>query len=75
MSEDRITAGELREQGWPVPETVPDVASVPRSAVRMKVSSVAADPADPSRAVITLTATLDAPFEWIFIDCVLEPST
>jgi hypothetical protein len=65
---DRITAGELRALGVPVPESVPDVAGVPRNSThvemgdaRMKGNTLKA----------TLKYTITAPFEWIEVDFIV----
>lgn len=66
----KITAGELREIGIPVPDTIPDVASIERAAVQIA-------PGDPVRdgdkIRMKLNVSFSKPFEWI--DLRIEPGT
>ena len=43
MTEERVSAGELREAGIILPSDIPDCATVARSAVRLKVTHVEHD--------------------------------
>lgn len=60
---DYVTAGELRALGIPIPERIPDVARVPRSAIRTEVED--AEEQGDGAIRITITYRFDATFEWI----------
>jgi hypothetical protein len=62
MTEDRISAGELRAAGIEVPDNIPDVAGVPRSAVHFGKPDVTLEG---DMAHISAPCTLSAPFKWI----------
>lgn len=72
MADDRITAGELRVMGIPVPSNIPDVASIPRRAMKMTVGEVTSMDGDKT-AVVSISVKFEANFEWIQLDLVLEP--
>lgn len=64
MSDDLVSAGELRAMGIPVPDTIPDCATTKRSAIRMHVGPTTGDPG--ARTVnVRVDVAFDAPFEWI----------
>lgn len=69
---DLITAGELREMGLPIPESIPDCASIPRSAMKWTVVD-AATTADDKTVVLKLNVAFTANFEWVQLDIVLGP--
>lgn len=66
---DRITAGELRAVGWPIPPNIPDVATIPRSALRLTVGE--AMEKEDGGIVINMVCHLDAKFEWISVTVVI----
>lgn len=57
-----ISAGWLRECGIPVPGSIPDCATVPRSAMRMEMtdSGIAGD-----TMTVGMKATFSEPFKWV----------
>lgn len=59
---DRVSAGELRAKGIPIPEDIPNCATVPRDACRWKIENAAGDGALLS---MDLVLHIDAPFEWV----------
>lgn len=69
---DRITAGELRAMGLPIPSSIPDVAGIPRSALKMSVGEVTSMDGDKTFKV-NIDVRFEANFEWISIDLVLGP--
>lgn len=72
MADDRITAGELRVMGIPVPSNIPDVASIPRSAMKMSVGEVTSMDGDKT-VVVNVSIKFEANFEWIQLDLILDP--
>ena len=58
-----VTAGELRDAGADIPSDIPDVAWVPR--IAMRVSPGAAQRLPGGRFRIPLHVELFAPFRWI----------
>ncbi len=67
-----ITAGELRAQGFHIPESIPDAGWIPR--LSMKVESVAprGEPNDERRIDFSMMVSFSEPFRWIKIDAVIE---
>lgn len=70
---DRISAGELRALGVPISETVPDCATVERSAVHFH-SKVAGATNDTLHLDVAVSFT--RPFEWVTLAAMItkEPS-
>lgn len=66
-----ISAAELRAMGIELPESIPDVAIIARSAMRIETNGVLFDPAT-QVLTMRLTATFDAPFRWVEIDATIE---
>lgn len=62
-----ITAGELRARGWDLGENIPDVASIPRTAVSPapEAFTVDQDEKDPKLFHFTVGAVITQPFRWI----------
>lgn len=57
-----VTAGELRERGWEIPESIPDVAHVPRWSIRysgLDVKFVG------DKLHYKMGAFISEPFRWI----------
>lgn len=69
---DRITACELREMGVPIPSSIPDCASIPRSAMKMSVGEVTSMNGEKT-VVMNVDINFTASFEWIQLDLVLGP--
>lgn len=67
-----ITARELRECGIPVPESIPGVAWVARSAIRLTVGEGGRSDPD-GKITLNLDVNFMAPLEWIEVDLVIEP--
>lgn len=61
---NRITAGELRALGLPVPDSIPDEAGVDRSTISWSIDG-AHEEGD--RVVVAATLHINVPFEWIHI--------
>lgn len=79
MDDDRISAGELRELGVPVPENIPDCATVPRRSMQLKVGSSSVAP-DKQTLNMNFDVTFTEPFKWftatVFIEKpAAEPAT
>lgn len=68
MSERRVSAAELRAMGFTVPESIPDVATVPFSAIKM--SSVESDAGGALN--VTVRFEVDAPWEWVELDLTVK---
>jgi len=67
-----ITARELRECGIPVPESIPGVAWIARSAIRLTLAPGGQENPD-GGFTLNLNVNFNAPLEWIQIDWVIEP--
>ena len=65
-----ITARELRECGIPVPESIPDVAWVARSDIRLTVGEGGRSDPD-GKITLNLDVNFLAPLEWIEVDLVI----
>jgi len=63
MTEDRISAGELRASGTRIPDDVPDCATVPRHAIKIDVLSTSFT--SDHRMIVDANVTITEPFEWI----------
>jgi hypothetical protein len=60
----RISAGELRAIGLPIPDDVPDCAWIPRSAMLIEVTEVTAE-----NGILTthLVTRFSEPFKWVSV--------
>lgn len=78
MSPDRITAGELRAMGYPIPDSIPDCGHTSRAGMRtVPVRSVAAEnigQVTNGELVIDLETTFTEPFKWITLNVVVTKS-
>lgn len=61
-----VTAGELRDMGLAVPQSIPDVAWVPRRSIEWGAGQGTFDEAT-SRLTATITARFTEPFRYIKI--------
>jgi hypothetical protein len=60
-----ITAGELREVGIMVPDTIPDQAWIPRHAMMPHLAGVKSKDDDPSMVEAKIEIDLTVPFRWV----------
>ena len=66
-----ITAAEARASGIEVPETVPDVAWIPRSSIRVELGDVTAD-IEGKRFNATFAIHFSEPWRWIHFRMEIE---
>lgn len=60
------TAGELRDMGFPIPDSIPDCGWVPRASVRVNPASATdVDPNDPTVVRFTTDVDFLEPFRWM----------
>ena len=64
MSSDRVSVGELRAMGFPVPDNIPDCATTLRSAINWQTID-AMSGLDGKPIQIGISVTYGAPFEWV----------
>lgn len=66
-----VTAGELRELGFPIPASIPDVAWCLRSSLVPKLKDVQGSDGE---YTIHFTIEFMKPLEWIQMDFVIDPT-
>lgn len=59
-----ISAGELRDLLCPIPDTIPDCATIPRSGIKLEVGEVTAEG---DNLVVDFLYTFEEPFSWLEI--------
>ena len=67
-----ITAGELRAQGFHIPESTPDAGWVPRLSMKVVSAAPRSKPNDERRLDISMMISFSEPFRWIEIDAVIK---
>lgn len=70
--DDRISAGELRAMGAKLPDSIPDVATVPRSALRFDHANMTSFIDERGVLRMSVNVQVDAAFEWVEIDAVIK---
>ena len=64
-----VSAGELRAQGYPIPEDIPDCGWIPRGSMKMeKIEAKMVEGVVKVNAILTFTE----PFRWVQINLKLD---
>lgn len=66
---DRITAGELRAMGLPVPDDIPDCGNVARASLRVTLGP---DKIEDGVLITNFAVTFTEPFTWVAVKITID---
>lgn len=74
MTEDRISAQEIRAMGFSIDPTIPDCATIARKSMRIINASPVPATADKASRTMTLSLAVELtePFEWVTLNVPLD---